>query len=142
MNTRGWGLQVASGGKDILDSDPELGAFVRSIGQALLNSRPHKTVGFGTFSTCSRKASGDRPACKMAMFRPSVELRQFANGGPLPSVTGAHAEVVTSIIKAMQSEQGVEVPSLGRFAIVPVTGKQPKLIFHGSEKLNAALGPS
>jgi hypothetical protein len=42
----------------------------------------------------------------------------------------------------MQSEQGIDVPLLGRMAVVPVPGKKPKLIFHGDEELNDVLAAS
>jgi len=75
----------------------------------------------------------------MAMFRASAELREYATGGPKPSVFGPHAEVVSVIVEAMHSEQGVDVPLLGRMAVVPVPGKKPKLIFHGAQELNDVL---
>ena len=78
----------------------------------------------------------------MAMFRASAELREYASGGPPPSVSGPHAKVVSAIVEAMQSEQGVDVPLLGRMAVVPVLGKKPKLIFHGAEELNDVLAAS
>ena len=78
----------------------------------------------------------------MAMFRASAELREYATGGPPPSVSGPHAEVVSVIVRAMQSEQGVDVPILGRMAVVPVPGKKPKLIFHGAQELNRVLSPN
>lgn len=84
----------------------------------------------------------DRVACKMAMFRASTELREYASGGPPPPVSGPHAEVVSVIVEAMQSEQGVDVPLLGRMAVVPVPGKRPKLIFHGAKELNDVLATS
>jgi len=33
----------------------------------------------------------------------------------------------------------VDVPFLGRMAVVPVLGKKPKLIFHSSKELNNEL---
>jgi hypothetical protein len=62
--------------------------------------------------------------------------------GRTPPVSGPHAEVVSVIIEAMQSERGVLVPLLGRMAVVPVPGKKPKLIFHGAEELNRVLAAS
>lgn len=73
------------------------------------------------------------------MFRASAELREYAAGGPPPPVSGPHAEVASVIVEAMQSEQGVDVPLLGRMAVVPVPGKRPKLIFHGADELNDVL---
>lgn len=73
------------------------------------------------------------------MFRASAELREYASGGPPPPLSGPHAEVVSVIVEAMQSEQGVDVPLLGRMAVVPVPGRKPKLIFHGAKELNDVL---
>ena len=78
----------------------------------------------------------------MAMFRASAELRDYATGGPPPSVSGPHAEVVSVIVEAMQGQEGVDVPLLGRMAVVPVRGKKPKLIFHGAQELNDVLSAS
>ena len=78
----------------------------------------------------------------MAVFRASAELREYASGGPPPPVSGLHADVVSVIVEAMQSERGVVVPLLGRMAVVPVPGKKPKLIFHGAEELNRVLAAS
>ena len=75
----------------------------------------------------------------MAMFRASAELRQYASGGSPPRVSGPHADVVNVIVRAMQSEQGIDVPLLGRMAVVPVPGRKPKLIFHGAHELNDLL---
>ena len=123
-------------------TDKRLRAFVHDVITALLDGGRHRTPGLGTFSTCARKATADRPPRKMAMFRASTELREYASGGPLPPVSGPHAEVVSVIVKAMQSERGVDVPLLGRMAVVPVPGKKPKLIFHGADELNDALAAS
>lgn len=54
-------------------------------------------------------------------------------------MSGPHAGVVNVIVEAMQCEQGVDVPLLGRMAVVPVSGKRPKLIFHDAKELNGAL---
>jgi hypothetical protein len=78
----------------------------------------------------------------MAIFRASSDLRGYAAGGPPPSVSGPHAEVVSVIVEAMQSERGVDVPLLGRMAVVPVSGRKPKLIFHGAQELNDVLAAS
>jgi len=121
----------------IRKNDKRLKEFVREVTATLLDGKRHQTPGLGTFSTCSRKATADNAACTMAMFRASSELRDYASGGPTPNVSGPHAEIVRFIIEAMQSEQGIELPQLGRMAVVPVTGKKPKLIFHGAEELNS-----
>jgi hypothetical protein len=65
----------------------------------------------------------------MAMFRASAELRAYVTDGRAPLLSRPHTEVVSFIVEAMQSEQGVDVPLLGRMAVVPVPGKKPKLIF-------------
>ena len=75
----------------------------------------------------------------MAMFRASAELRAYASGGPLPTLSGRHAPAVRTIVRGMLREEGVTIPQLGRMAVVPVSGSKPKLIFHGSRELNAAL---
>lgn len=123
-------------------TDKKLRAFVQDVTATLLDGKPHRTPGLGTFSTCTRKATADRATCKMAMFRASAELREYASGGPPPPVAGPHADVVRAIVDAMQSERGVHVPLLGRMAVLPVTGKKPKLIFHGAEELNDVLAAS
>ena len=120
----------------IRKNDKMLKAFYQELTTTLLAGKRYQVSGLGTFSTCARKATEDRAACKMAMFRASAELRDYAMGGSFPVVTGPHAEIVQTIIEAMQCEEGVDVPLLGRMAVVPVSGKNPKLIFHGSEELN------
>ena len=128
--------------RKIRKTGKRLRAFVQEVTATLLEGKRHRTPGLGTFSTCTRKATPDRVACKMAMFRASAELCEHASGGPPPPVSGPHAEVVGTIVDAMQSERGVDVPLLGRMAIVPVPGKKPKLIFHGAEELNDLLAAS
>ena len=123
-------------------TDKKLRAFVEEVTATLLDGKRHQTPGLGTFSTCTRRATASRVACKMAMFRASGELRAYANGGPPPLVSGPHAEAVSIIVEAMQSEQGADVPLLGHMAVVPVPGKKPKLIFHGAEELNDVLAAS
>ena len=76
------------------------------------------------------------------MCRASAELREYAIGGPQPPVSGPHAEVVSVIVEALQNQDGVEVPLLGRMAVVPGPGKKPKLIFHGAQELNDILAAS
>ena len=133
---------MVEGKPKIRETDKRLRAFVQEVTAALLDGKRHRTPGLGTFSTCTRKATADRVACKMAMFRASAELREYASGGPPPPVSGPHAEVVRVIVDAMQSGQGVDVPLLDRMAVVPVAGKKPKLIFHGAEELNDVLAAS
>ena len=133
---------MAASKSKIRKTDKRLRAFVQEVTATLLGGKRHRTPGLGTFSTCTRKATADRETCKMAMFRASAELREYASGGLPPPVSGPHAEVVSVIVEAMQSEQGVDVPLLGRMAVVPVPGRKPKLIFHGAEELNDALADS
>ena len=120
-------------------ADRRLRAFVQEVTATLRDGHRHTTPGLGTFSTCTRKAVAGQVSCKMAMFRASTELREHASGGPPPTLSGPHAEVVRVIIEAMQRERGVVVPLLGRLAVVAVPGKKPKLIFHGAEELNGVL---
>lgn len=120
----------------IRNNDKRLKAFVQDVADTLLHGERHQTPGLGTFSTCTRKATTDRPSCKMAMFRASTELRNYATGGKKPKISGPHAEIVKTIVEAMQSEKGIDVPNLGRMAVVPVPGKNPKLIFHTADELN------
>lgn len=75
----------------------------------------------------------------MAMFRASAELRAHADGGKPPRVSGSHTDVVRAIVEAMLTNEGIDVPLLGRMAVVPVPGKKPKLIFHGAKELNDLL---
>ena len=133
---------MAANKPKIRKTDKRLRAFVQEVTATLLDGRRHQTPGLGTFSTCTRKATEDRVACKMAMFRASAELREYVIGGPPPPVSGPHAEVVSVIVEAMQNQDGVEVPLLGRMAVVPVPGKKPKLIFHGAQELNEILATS
>ncbi len=123
-------------------SDKQLTSFVQEVTSALLSGKRHKIDGFGTFSTCARKATADQAACKIAMFRASAELRDYANGGARPSISGPHAEVVIELIETMRGEEGIDVPKLGRLAVIPVSGKPAKLIFHGADELNHALSGS
>ena len=120
-------------------SHKQLRAFVEEVTVTLLAGARHRTPGFGTFSTCTRRATAGRCATTMAMFRASAELRTYASGGPSPLLSGPHASVVSRIIEAMKGETGVDVPRLGHMAVVPVTGRKPKLIFHGASELNDLL---
>ena len=130
---------VRIGAASVPKSDKRRRAFGEEVTACLLAGESHRTPGFGTFSTCTRKATTGRAASTMAIFRPSAELRMYANGGPLPEVSGRHAEAVHALIAAMQSPDGVMVPHLGRLAVVPVAGKRPKLIFHGADELNRRI---
>jgi nucleoid DNA-binding protein len=120
-------------------NDKRIKTFVQEVTSSLVIGKKHQVPGLGTFSTCSRKDSSGRSTCKIAMFRPSAELRDFASGGAYPSISGPHEEAVRYIIESMKNEEGVEIPHFGRMAVVPVKGKSPKLIFHGSEELNETL---
>ena len=123
----------------IRKNDKRLKAFVQEVTTTLQEGKRSKISGLGTFSTCTRKATADSAACTMAMFRASAELRDYSSGGPFPDVSGPHEEIIRIIIDGMQSSEGIEIPSLGRMAVVPVVGKNPKLIFHGDEELNNSL---
>ena len=100
-------------------TDKKLLAFVAEVTATLLDGKRYRTPGLGTFSTCTRRATAERVACKMAMFRASAELRPYVTGGRAPLLSRPHTEVVSFIVEAMQSEQGVDVPLLGRMAVVP-----------------------
>ena len=119
--------------------DDSLRAFVQEVTATLLIGRPHRTPGLGTFSICTRRATPSRCVNTMAMFRASAELRTYACGGPLPTLSGSHASAVRTIVRGMLRKDGISIPQLGRMAVVPVSGSKPKLIFHGARELNAAL---
>ena len=123
----------------IRETDIGLRAFVTEVTATLLRGNPHRTPGLGTFSTCMRKATADRGACRMAIFRASTELRAYADGGKPPRVSGSHTDAVRALVEAMLNNQGIDVPLLGRMAVVPVPGKKPRLIFHGAKELNDLL---
>ena len=120
----------------------QLSQFVSEVTTTLLDGKPHRTSGFGTFSTCIRRAKAGHCGGKMAMFRASAELRAYASGGSYPPVSGPHTKAVNLIVREMQSEEGIEIPLLGRMAVVPVKGRKPKLIFHGAKELNDVLADS
>ena len=120
-------------------SDDDLEAFAQDVRTVLQSGDRYKAAGFGTFTTCTRKAAAGRPECTMAMFRASPALREHITAGEPSVVEGPHAAVVAAIIAGMQQEPGVDVPKLGRFAAVVVAGKKPRLIFHASGDLNDAL---
>jgi hypothetical protein len=119
--------------------DKHLKAFVEEVTATLLSGEPHRTPGFGTFSTCTRRATAGRASSTMAVFRAGAELRAYASGGPRPKVPGPHAHVVSGIVKGMQRRGGIEIPRLGRMAVVPVPGGKPRLIFHSADELNELL---
>ena len=120
-------------------NDKKLKAFVQDVAETLCKGDRYQASGFGTFSTCSRKATADRAACKMAMFRGSNELRDFASGGTLPTISGPHTDVIDIIIHAMLEPQGIDIPAFGRMAAISESGKKPKLIFHAAEEFNNLL---
>ena len=123
----------------IIKAERRVRVLVEEITATLLAGKRHQTPGLGTFSTCTRKATQSRRANTMAMFRASAELRAYASGGPAPTFAGVHAAVLAAIVKAMQSGTGIDIPRLGRMAVVPVPGKKPRLIFHGAKELNELL---
>lgn len=119
--------------------DHPLQAFVQEVTATLLIGKPHRTPGLGTFAPCTRRATPDRRASTMAMFRASAELRAYACGGPPPTPAGRHAPAVRTIVRGMLRKEGITIPRLGRMAVVPVSGSKPRFIFHGARELNAAL---
>lgn len=120
----------------------DLQLFAREVTSALLTGQSYRAPGLGTFSTCTRKATPGRPSSTMAMFRASVELREYASGGPLPPLRGAHARALRAIARGMRRERGITIPRFGRMAVVPKPRGNPKLIFHGAEELNARFAKS
>ena len=106
--SRKGGRCTTASGEDEMAKTPvgrthkQLRAFVEDVTAALLAGTCHRTLGFGTFSTCTRRATADRCASTMAMFRPSAELRAYASGGPPPLPSGPHAAVVSLVIEAMK----------------------------------------
>lgn len=113
--------------------------MIQDVTETLVDGKRYQIPGLGTFSTCTRKATSDRDECTIAMFRASVELRDFVSGGAQPNLTGPHQELALIIIKAMQNEGDVEIPGLGTLAIVPMQGKRPKITFHGAKQLNSVF---
>ena len=111
--------------------------MISDVKLSLLDNNRYQIPGLGTFSTCTRKATHNRAACKVAMFRACTELRDYVSGGLKPEVHGPHAKVTEIIIESMKNEEGLDIPNFGRMAVVP--GKKPKLIFHASEEFNGAL---
>jgi len=104
-----------------------------------LDGKRYQINGFGTFSTCARKAAVGRPACKMIMFRASKALYDYSAGKDCPAITGPHSDTVLKVIDALHNESGVDIHSLGRMAVLPVSGKQAKIIFHGDNEFNSEL---
>jgi len=123
----------------VFEGDRQVRVLVEEITATLLAGKRHRTPGLGTFSTCTRKATKDRCASTMAMFRASAQLRAHASGGPAPRFSGPHTAVLAAIVEAMQSGTCIDIPRLGRMAVVPVPGRKPKLIFHGARELNRLL---
>jgi len=66
---------------EIRKNDKRLKAFVEDVTKTALDQKRYQTHGLGAFTTCTRKATVDQPSCKMAMFRESSELREYASGG-------------------------------------------------------------
>ena len=121
------------------EDDRRLQVFVHEVTAALLAGQRYRAPGLGTFSTCTRRAAPGRPPSTMAMFRASAELRGYASGGRLPTLSEPHARALRTIVQGMQTERGITIPLLGRMAVVPVPGGKPKLIFHGAKELNERL---
>ncbi|MEM9301941.1 MAG: hypothetical protein AAGE01_07510 [Pseudomonadota bacterium] len=121
-------------------ADPQrVAAFAEDVAQELVHGKRYRVAGFGTFSTCQRKAAPGRPACRIAMFRASAELRAYAAGGDPPELGTPHQEAVRSIAVAMLAPDGVHVPGLGRFAVEGQGAKRQKLVFQGAAELNEQL---
>jgi len=116
-----------------------LQALAHEVAATLVAGKAFRLPHFGTFTTCTRRATSERAATTMAMFTASTELRAYASGGPLPNFSGHHAAAMRLIAQGMLSEHGVTIPQLGRMAAVPVSGSKPKLIFHGATELNTVL---
>ena len=81
----------------IHEADERLRVFVAEVTSALVDGKRHQTLGLGTLSTCTLKASAKTTDCKMAMFRASSEVRAYVTGGPPPLVSRPHPEVVSVI---------------------------------------------
>jgi len=69
-------------------TDKKLLAFVAEVTATLLDGKRYRTPGLGTFSTCTRRATAERVACKMAMFRASAELARMSPMGGHHSCLG------------------------------------------------------
>lgn len=121
------------------DFHQDVATFADELRGALLRGDRFKVPALGTFTTCTRKATTDRAACTIAMFRASKELRAHVADGSDLQVSGPHAELVTSLVAAMQAEHGVDVPGLGHLEAVRVAGKTPRLIFHADPMFNDLL---
>lgn len=115
-----------------------LDAFTDAVRTALLAGKRLAVPAFGTFTRCTRKAKGDRPACRIAMWRANAGLRTQLEGGAPVQLEGRHQHVVAALIQGMDTEAGVQVPGLGRFAVLR-SGQKTKLIFHAAAELNDAL---
>ena len=120
--------------------DHPLRAFVQEVTATLLIGRPHRTPGLGTFSICTRRATPDRCASTMAMFRASAELRAYASGGPLPTLSGRHAPAVRTIVRGMLRKEGITIPQLGRMAVVPVSASEAKAHFSWCQGTQCGFG--
>lgn len=120
--------------------NPEVTTLINEVTASLVSGKKITVEGLGTFSSCTRKATATRDACTIAMFRADKSLRTHIDTQAELSVSGAHAEAVTTIIQAMQQTGGVDVPDFGHFEAVAVSGKPHKLIFHADAVLNDKLG--
>ncbi|MDH5691837.1 MAG: HU family DNA-binding protein [Gammaproteobacteria bacterium] len=117
-------------------NDKSLTTFVEELSEALGKGERFQVPGFGTFTTCTRKATPGRAACTIAMFRAATELRDFAARGTKPKISGPHSKLLTQVLSGMSSDEFVDAPGLGKFAIEGKGGKKPKLIFHGADEFN------
>lgn len=124
---------------DTMPLPSDLNPLLDALRAALLRGERVRIPGLGTFTTCTRKATADRAACTIAMFRASKELRAHVSTGADLQVSGPHADAVTALVAAMQGDNGVDVPGLGHLEAVQVPGKKPRLIFHADAALNDQL---
>ena len=121
------------------EHDQILRVFIQEVTLALIAGQRYRAPGLGTFSPCKRQATPGRSSSTMAIFRASAELRQYASGGPLPNLSGAHAQALRIITEGMQGAQGITIPLLGRMAVVREPSARPRLIFHGATELNERM---
>ena len=123
-------------------NDKRLTHMVNDITAELKQGKKYQAPGFGTFSTCTRKATQEHAACTMAMFRASAEFRDYSSGGRMPAISGPHKDIVKLIAKAVKSGHEVTIPRFGLITLLQDDGAKPRLIFHGAAELNGSLTES
>ena len=119
-----------------------LRAFAAEVTSTLLDGNRHQTPGLGTFPTNFEKQGQRELLAKWLCFGRARSLERMPLVDHYHSCPRPHAELVSFTVEAMQMEQGVDVPLLGRMAVVPVVGKKPKLISNGAQELNDVLAGS